>query len=478
MNQLNHDYTLIESSLVNIRDTQIFLVKSVLTGEKFLGVSGDPEGFEGLKKEQDIYLAPLSPENAARLRALCPWLNPAAGGTLPSFGFGDRLGLATGGHLAASMGSGVFPVFAQQSVRENDRTGRTPQEVVDDVLWVLFENGWKDPWGADADHLKNTDSLPAFLQAGYSFFTIDPSDHVDNAAQTDGLDVLRQKISGLDWEALETTWEAWQTSYLKAPINLADLTLVFTEEILLRAVCKYARAVIHLKTFSGLLNVHFGQQPYDLEISVDETDTPTSIYEHYFIANEINRLGIRITSLAPRFIGRFEKGVDYIGNVREFEAEFARHAQIMRHFDTYKLSIHTGSDKFSLYPIIARYAAGRVHVKTAGTSYLEALRVAAAVDAVWFRQVFDFCMRHYEEDKRTYHVSADRSKVPDIQGWEDGRLPELFEQFDARQVMHVTFGSVLDAYGAVFKPFLVDHQREYDLGLKKHFERHLAPFRN
>ena len=75
-------------------------------------------------------------------------------------------------------------------------------------------------------------------------------------------------------------------------------------------------------------------------------------------------------------MGKFQKGVDYMGDIAVFEAEFARHVAIRNYFDSYKLSIHTGSDKFSIYPIIARHTGGQVHVKTAGTSYLESVRLA------------------------------------------------------------------------------------------------------
>src|SRR4030095_11859679 len=118
----------------------------------------------------------------------------------PSFGFGDRLGLATLGHIAAVRGTKFAPVFAQQSVRENTRTGRTPQQVMDDARRAVEAAGWGGPWGGDADHLKTLDDLPAFVEAGYTFFTVDPGDYVENAADKDPLEVLRQKVAGADWE--------------------------------------------------------------------------------------------------------------------------------------------------------------------------------------------------------------------------------------------------------------------------------------
>jgi hypothetical protein len=90
-------------------------------------------------------------------------------GLSPSFGFGDRLGSATPGHIAAVRGTRFAPVFAQQSVRENARTGRTPQQVMDDAHRAVDAARWDAVWGADADHLKTVDDLPPFVTAGYTF---------------------------------------------------------------------------------------------------------------------------------------------------------------------------------------------------------------------------------------------------------------------------------------------------------------------
>ena len=118
-------------------------------------------------------------------------------GLSPSFGFGDRLGLATPGHIAAVKGTKFAPVFAQQSVRENTRTGRTPRQVIEDARRAVDAAQWEAPWGADADHLKTVDDIPPFVDAGYTFFTVDPGEHVDNGADTDSIGVLKQKVAGL-----------------------------------------------------------------------------------------------------------------------------------------------------------------------------------------------------------------------------------------------------------------------------------------
>jgi hypothetical protein len=207
---------------------------------------------------------------------------------------------------------------------------------------------------------------------------------------------------------------------------------------------------------------------FDFEISVDETDSPTTPLEHFFIANELTRLGVRFTSLAPRFVGRFEKGVDYLGDLAALDAEMAKHAAVTAHFGTYKLSLHSGSDKFSVYPLIAKHWGERVHVKTAGTSYLEALRVLARLEPDLFADIYAFSRQHYEADRRSYHVSAQLEKLP-----EHGDLPALLDDFHAREVLHVTFGSVLAQFGTQLKAALERHLVAYHEGLRVHFRRHL-----
>lgn len=376
----------------------------------------------------------------------------------PSFGFGDRLGLATPGHIAAVKGTKFTPIFAQQSVRENARTGRTPQQVMDDARRAVDAAQWDAPWGADADHLKTVDDLSPFVEAGYTFFTVDPGEHVDNAADSDSVDTLKQKVTASKWDELSAL-------YLHG--NGGQTWGRFDKESLLRATVKYGKAIQHATAmFQRLSDL---KDTFDFEVSVDETDSPTTSLEHFFIANELARNGVKFTSLAPRFIGRFEKGVDYIGDLNALDAELEKHAAVTAHFGTYKLSLHSGSDKFSVYPLIAKHWGERIHVKTAGTSYLEALRVLAKQEPELFLNIFSLGCERYETDKKTYHVSAELDKLP-----RTNDLPSLLEDFHAREVLHVTFGSALTKFGSALRDALVKHEDTYIEGLKLHFGRHLS----
>lgn len=467
------------ASIVTQNETTYALAKLAGNARKKLLVQGDTNGFDG-EMGNEYLVCELTAANAAELRSRLDWLNPLPLGRQTSFGFGDRLGSATPGHIAslraADPNSRIAPIFAQQSVRENRRTGRTPQEVLDDAMWGVFQKGWREPWGADADHIKEASDLVPFIAAGYTFYTIDPSDYVDNEAQAHDLELLRQKAQQLPWERLGSSYETMKAQYCDEPLRLDDLTLVFDEETFLRALVKYGRAILHTADIAAVLDEKMTGFGYDLEMSVDETDTPTSIHEHYFIANELDRRGIPVVSLAPRFVGKFQKGVDYMGDVAEFEAELAKHMAILHHFDSYKISIHTGSDKFSIYGIINDRAHGYVHVKTAGTSYLEALRVAAYQDPLLFRKMLDLAHNNFEEDRKTYFVDCRPQNVPASEQLEDGQLPELLEQFDSRQLLHVTFGSILDEYGDDLHALLSIHEASYQAGLEEHFAHHLQPF--
>ena len=130
---------------------------------------------------------------------------PKSLGLQASFGFGDRTGLATAGHLEAIQRSGgdIAPIFAQQSIREMARTSRTPSDVMNDAMAAVDAFGWSDAHGADADHLKTREDIERTAAPGFTFFTIDPSDAVDQQADDYDEPTLRERFSTIgnnaDW---------------------------------------------------------------------------------------------------------------------------------------------------------------------------------------------------------------------------------------------------------------------------------------
>jgi hypothetical protein len=426
----------------------------------------------------NLVVGELDRGNAAVMRELFAFLKPVSLGLKKSAGCGDRLGLATPGHIRAVRKSSMAPILAQQSIRENARTGRSPQEVMDDALWGVFQEGWRSGFGADADHLKNTDDVDACVAAGFTFYTIDPGEFVDNDANTAPIEGLRQKVAALSWAELESSWDATMAALGRSPIDLGSTKVRISAEDLMRATAKYGRVVAHtVKMYRHLARAMNGR-PFELEMSVDETETVTTVAEHIYIAHELKRLGVKWVSLAPRYVGDFEKGVDYIGDLSEFEKSFASHLAVARAFGPYKLSLHSGSDKFSIYPIASRLAGDLVHLKTAGTSYLEALRAIGEVNPELFREIVAFARDRYATDRASYHVSADVAKMPDINEWANGQLTDLLDDFHAREILHVTFGSVLHnpQFRERFFESLKRNEETYAEILERHFDRHLSPF--
>ncbi|MDO9066304.1 MAG: tagaturonate epimerase family protein, partial [Chloroflexota bacterium] len=361
-------------------------------------------------------------------------------------------------------------------------TGRTPQQVMDDATWGIFAEGWRDGVGADADHLKSAADIDSCAAAGFTFFTIDPGDHVDNSA--DDLSFLRllEASTHLPWDRLDDCVGGLTSRYVGQTLDIENYRITFDEATVLRAAVKYGRAVAHVAAMYRHLQQ--AASGWELEVSVDETDTPTTHAEHVYIVSELKRLGVQWVSLAPRYIGRFEKGVDYIGDLAAFQADFAVHAAIARHFGPYKLSLHSGSDKFSIYGIAMQETRGLVHLKTAGTSYLEALRTLSTLDPALFREIYAFARQRYPSDRVSYHVSAELAKAPPPEALADRDFPGLLDQFDAREILHVTFGSVLttrkdDGGWLFYDRFLLllrANPETYARNLESHFLRHLKPF--
>ena len=468
-------------SIVQTDGSTYFLVRKGAKDEWRLAVRGDPRGFEYTETEgENFALCPLSTENAALLRERLPALRPSALGTRRSFGFGDRIGNATPGHIQALEASGaeelIAPVFAQQSVRENSRTKRTPQQVLDDATWGVFQMGWKQPWGADADRMKGVPDLKPFLDAGYSYFTIDPSVHVDEREKDLYPDELEAKVKELPWSELGSSYADMRERYLQDGFALEGFRLSYDEAELQRVLLMYAPALLHSRSIIEAIQEARESQAFDLEIAIDQTKSATSVHEHFFLASEFQRLGLPVNNLGLHYPGNFQRGGEFLGDLNEFEQEFKRHAAIMRHFGGYKLCVHTGSDKYSLYPIIAQHAAGMVHIKTSGTSYLEALRVIAAREPKLFRSILELARAHFDRERKAYAAEARITNVPGSNALKDRQLPGLLDQFDSRQVLHISFGMIMESFSQEILACLDKRDEAYWSALEGHFKKHMQPF--
>src|SRR5690606_38159267 len=142
----------------------------------------------------------------------------------------------------------------------------------------------------------------------------------------------------------------------------------------------------------------------------------------------------------------------------------------------YTLSLHSGSDKFSVYPLAVDATGGMVHLKTAGTSMLTAQQAIAMADPALFRQLYALAFERFATDRASYHISAEPARAPRLDGLLDADLPAVVDQFDARQMLHVTFGSAIMQYGPAMQAALRAHEEIHYAALERHFNRHLAPF--
>ncbi|MDD5292754.1 MAG: tagaturonate epimerase family protein [Candidatus Izemoplasmatales bacterium] len=455
-----------------VDNTWVFMIQEeadmiVASGERaaeFEGVFVDCGGVSCIK-------APLSHINAKALRRLFSFTAPIPVLTKDrSFGVGDRLGIATPGHIQAFESYDAYPIFAQQSIRELNMTHRTYHDVLDVVTFAVFREGYKRGFGADGDHLKKPEEIKYALDLGYSMITLDCSEHIDNRVVEMSDQEVCQKAH-VDPEM--------KRRYLGQSITIEGETISFSEVELSRNVLVYGKAI----DFASAMYDRFfkdGQYQANFEISIDETETPTTPQQHYFVASELMNRGVKIDTLAPRFCGEFQKGVDYIGDIDQFTKELKIHAAISRHFG-YKLSIHSGSDKFSVFALIGHYTRGRFHVKTAGTNWLEAMRAVAMIDPDLYREIHHFALESFAEAKKFYHVTTHIDRIPEVDELRSEDLPKLFEDNDARQLIHITYGFILNAKNPDgsyrFKDRMYrlwrNHQAVYHDLLKQHIGKHL-----
>ncbi len=478
---------LYEPSLQNIENNTIVLADT--SAGKRLFCIGHCDLFHGVSVQNGdglVQICELTPENARVLRKIFPWTAPKPVGLQTSFGAGDRIGVATPGHIRALRPYKVMPVLAQQSIREMDRTVRQSQDVMDDACWAVFQEGFRDGFGSDADHLKTEADIRNTVAAGFVGFTVDPSDHINNNADemTDG--TLDSAFDGLFDSPTDAAdfLKRYAEQELTATGKERIVKIKMSSTELKQLAVKYLPAIRHTVSMHQLLQDLMGDQEFDFEMSVDETETPTTVAAHYIVANELKKAGVECTSLAPRFIGEFQKAIDYIGDLDKFREQFREHVVIAEHFGPYKLSIHSGSDKYSVFPIVGEETNGLFHEKTAGASYLEAIRIVARKAPDLFREIFQFAKTRFEEERYSYHVTTNMDNVPDVAILKDDQLEALLDDDDPRQVLHITFGGTLTAKrddgGYTFRNRILDvldeFEEDYYDALVLLFSRHADAF--
>jgi hypothetical protein len=420
-----------------------------------------------------LLVAPADHDNLVALRALLPWLRPRRLTAATSFGFGDRLGLATQGHVAALRAQpGVQSVLAQQSARELARTGRTFREVVDAATIGALAAGWREGFGADGDHLKTITDLEAALDAGCSQVTADPIEVVPRIPADGPADELDAAYVAVPWTDLEDDPASFRRRYPER-LHLDSGTLELPRTALRAAAARFAPAVVRVTDMHRRLREVAGDA-VGFEVAVDEIAFATTPVDHVYLATELRRRGVRWEAFAPRFVGQFEKGVDYLGDPLAFGRDIALHAAIARTLGEYRLSIHSGSDKFSVYAAIVEGTGGRFHLKTSGTSYLEALRTVARADPSLMREIWRLARAEYAVGRASYWVSAEPDGTPGAANLADGELVRLLDAADSREILHVTYGTVWASLGAELRRAVWLGRDAYNDALVAHLGRHLA----
>ena len=437
------------------------------------------EGTISAAGDRQVLLGPLSATNAAALREVFEVLRPRLiGGSTTSIGTGDRLGLATAGQARAfrEQGGGTAAVLAQQSIREMDRLDREAPSVIDDATFGCVEEGWDGGYGADCDHIKTTEGIDRGLAAGFVTFTLDPGDAVVDV--TAG--VSAEQLDAVPWDALGDDLTSLRSRYVGTTLDLGGRQIEITQDDIDTAAVKYGAAVAEtVRLYQHLTSS--ARHEVEAEIAVDETAWITTFVEHYYMARELERLSVEWFSFAPRYVDGFEKGVDFLGDEDELRENLSAHHAISELFGGYKISLHSGSDKFSIYPLAVEATEGLVHLKTSGTSYLCALEVIARHDGPLLSRIWDISRAAYARSRASYQVSAHEDRTPvSLEGVDTA---QLIAAPDSRQILHVGYGDSLAAADEDGTPIserlhgvLEAHHDEYTEVLAAHIGRHLTPF--
>jgi len=405
-----------------------------------------------------------------------------------SLGVGDRFAQQAKPQLtacmrAAAQGVTVIPVW-NKSNREHKITGSQPSAVRAAADAAVGELAWVHSYYVDADHI-NLDTVDRFL-APSDFFTID-------VAHAIGQPVERETAT----QFLQSHPELCRRLEIE---NLAE-PLALDPGTAMAAASKYLRAVGEAGQIYRYIAQRKPPATFITEVSMDETDCPQTPAELLFILAAIAGEGIPIQTIAPKFTGRFNKGVDYAGDLEQFEKEFSADLAVIAHaVERYhlpanlKLSVHSGSDKFSIYaPIrrsLDRFHAG-VHVKTAGTTWLEELiGLAEAGDdgLAIAKEIYVAAWEHREELCAPYAavIDIDPARLPspaEVRSWSSPQYAGALRHDPAnpefnphlRQLLHVAYkiaAGMGERYTRLLRACEASISRNVTANL---FDRHIQP---
>jgi hypothetical protein len=405
-----------------------------------------------------------------------------------SFGTGDRFGKEGCAQLEAIMeinrlGVPVVPVW-NKSNREHTIIGSIPADVKNEAVSSVSKCKYSGSFYVDADHI-NLDTVDKFISSS-NFFTLDVAHYI-------GMEPGQDEISD---------FSARYRKYLgDISIPGIDKTLHVSEEFLRDLASNYLIALEEVrKIYERICNLK-GKDNFVAEVSVDEAEMVQGPLELFFILAELKHKGVNVQTIAPKFSGLFAKGVDYVGDVKKFSTEFEQDVAILKFAvkeldlpENLKLSVHSGSDKFSIYPAIRaairKFDAG-IHVKTAGTNWLEeviGLAEAGGQGLEIAKEIYVKSMDRYDELTGPYAtvLHLDKSKLPPVNEvikWTSRQYVDALthdqqcEDYDMhfRQLIHVGY-KIAAEMGQKFHDALDKHRGIIELKVKNNLlERHLKP---
>jgi hypothetical protein len=405
-----------------------------------------------------------------------------------SFGMGDRFAHQARAQLracilAAEQGADITPVW-NKSNREHSIIGSRPPGVRAAAQKAVSELGWKKPFHVDADHIR-LETVDNFLDSS-DFFTIDVADSIAKAATGESILAFVQRHSELTGKI--------EIPHISRPFEI-------TRDEVIRVAGKYLRAVQDAGKIYRHIAQAKGEGHFITEVSMDETDSPQTPPELLIILAAMADEKIPLQTIAPKFTGRFNKGVDYAGDISQFEREFSEDLAVIAFAvqkyglpKNLKLSVHSGSDKFSIYePIrhaLKKFNAG-LHLKTAGTTWLEELigLAEAGGDALALaKEIYGDALDHREELCAPYAtvIDIDPKKLPskeEVNIWtssqfvaalrHDPKCKDFNPHF--RQLLHVGF-KIAAKKGNRYLNALKQNETVIAKNVTENlFERHLKP---
>ncbi|MEO5802800.1 MAG: tagaturonate epimerase family protein [Verrucomicrobiota bacterium] len=405
-----------------------------------------------------------------------------------SVGVGDRFAQQAEAQLrafvlAAERGVEVFPVW-NKSNREHLIVGSEPASVQEAAAAAVKKLGWKKPWHVDADHIR-LETVDRFIPHS-DFYTIDVADSIGKPAATGAVEGFADRHSELIG---------------RIEIPGIEKPLEVSRQDLQQIAAKYLAAVREVRSIYCHIAQKKGPSAFITEVSMDETDKPQTPLELLIILAALADEAVPLQTIAPKFTGRFNKGVDYVGDVAKFEEEFNDDIAVIKFaIENYglpknlKLSVHSGSDKFSIYaPIrraLKRHDAG-LHIKTAGTTWLEeviGLAESGGNGLAMAKEFYGSALEHIDELCAPYAsvIDIDRSKLPtmkDVANWSADEFASALRHDpksraynpSARQLLHVGYKIAAKA-GDSYLDRVRDARATVSRNVTDNlFERHLKP---